>query len=158
MKAIILNKNNEILLLKEARYKDKKSGFYREDGGMYDLPGGWLDWGEDFRTGLMREVKEEMWISYENFLVADSPLYIQLTELDDRYHKDENEDDFYPVLMMYYPVKILDLHFGTSDECIDIIWLPIEKFGEKQIWSHSASLAQIFQKEDFPKSLITSQE
>ena len=155
MKAIILNKNNEILLLKEGRYKDKKSGFYREDGGMYDLPGGWLDWGEDFRGWLSREIVEEMWISYENFLVADSPLCVQLTELDDRYHKDENEDDFYPVLMMYFPVKILDFHFGKSDECVDTIWLPIEKFGEKQIWSHSQSLACIFRVEDFPEDFIS---
>ncbi len=155
MKAIVMNKNNEILLLKEARYKDKKSGFYREDGGMYDLPGGWLDWGEDFHMGLIREVEEEMWISHENFHVAEEPLYIELTELDDRYHKDENEDDFYPVLMMYFPVKILDFHFGMSDECIDIVWLPIEKFGEKQIWSHSQSLAHIFRFIDFPKDFIS---
>ena len=40
MKALVLNMNHEILLIKEARYTEKKSGFYREDGGMYDLPGG----------------------------------------------------------------------------------------------------------------------
>lgn len=155
MKALALNTNHEILLIKEARYTEKKSGFYREDGGMYDLPGGWLDSGEDFREGLIREIEEELQLSPEDFLIADTPLYIQLTELDDRYHEDENKDDFYLVLMMYFPVKILDFHFGKSDEYIDTIWLPIEKFAEKQIWSHSYSLVHIFHPDDFPKDFIS---
>jgi hypothetical protein len=39
-----MNSIGEILLLKEERYGDKESEFYREDGGMYDLPGGGLNW------------------------------------------------------------------------------------------------------------------
>ena len=33
---------------------------------MYDLPGGGLDWGEDFRDGLLREIGEEMGLEPED--------------------------------------------------------------------------------------------
>ncbi len=156
MKAVVMNSSWEILLLKEERYGDKKSEFYREDGGMYDLPWGWLSWWEDFGIWLSREIIEEMGVVQDYFQIAESPLYIQISELDDRYHDDTEKDDFYPVLMIYYPVKFHQLDFQKSQKHLDITWLPIEKFSEKQIWSHSANLAQIFQKDDFPISFITS--
>ncbi len=157
VKAVAMNPEWEILLLKEERYGDKKSEFYREDGGMYDLPGGGLSWWEDFHLWLLREVVEEMWIDQDDFEIADAPLYVQISELDDRYHDDTEKDDFYPVLMMYYPVKFHHLDFQGSRECESLIWMGIEKFREKEIWSHTASLANIFKRDDFPKEFITSQ-
>lgn len=155
VKAVAVNEKWEILLLKEERYGDKKSEFYREDGVMYDLPGGWLAWWEDFRAWLAREIAEEMWIGEDDFVIADVPLSVQVSELDDRYHEDREKDDFYPVLMMYYPVKFHHLDIHASRECADTIWLPIEKFRQKQIWSHTASLENIFKKEDFPRDFVT---
>lgn len=155
VKAVVMNEKWEILLLKEGRFRDKKSEFYREDGGMYDLPGGGLSWWEDFRIWLAREIAEEMWTREENFIIADNPLSVQVSELDDRYHEDREKDDFYPVLMMYYPVRLCSLDIQKSQECAECSWLSIEKFSEKQIWSHTASLANIFKKEDFPRDFIT---
>jgi hypothetical protein len=150
-----MNSIGEILLLKEERYGDKESEFYREDGGMYDLPGGGLNWWEDFRIWLIREITEEMWVSEDAFEVANDPFILQVVELDDRYHQNEEMDDFYPVLMVYFPVRFLDLNFGKSRGCASYIWLPIHKFSEKQIWSHSANLASVFTKENFPLTMVT---
>ena len=157
VKAVAMNPKWEILLLKEERYGNKKSEFYREDGGMYDLPGGGLSWWEDFRDWLSREITEEMWIWEDTFVIAETPFSIQISELDDRYHDDKEKDDFYPVLMMYYPVRLKKLKFQKSRECANFIWLPIEKFSEKQIWSHTASLVNSFKSSDYPKEYITSQ-
>ncbi|MBX9808798.1 NUDIX domain-containing protein [Candidatus Gracilibacteria bacterium] len=155
VKAIVMNEDSEILLLKEGRWNDITSEFYREDGGMYDLPGGGLEWGEDFREGLFREIEEEMGIIRDMVNIGESPLYVQVTELDDRYHDDQLRDDFYPVCMMYFPVHLTSLDFHRSSECIGYEWTKIADFSKIPIWTHSMSLTQIFKPSDFPRDLIS---
>lgn len=51
-KVIIINDDNHVLMLKRSDYMDKFAG-------EWDLPGGHIQVGEDFETGMKREVKEE---------------------------------------------------------------------------------------------------
>lgn len=51
-KVIIINDDNHVLMLKRSDYMDKFAG-------EWDLPGGHIQVGEEFETGMKREVKEE---------------------------------------------------------------------------------------------------
>tara|TARA_A200000159_G_scaffold159589_1_gene178432 strand:- start:8528 stop:8920 length:393 start_codon:yes stop_codon:yes gene_type:complete len=51
-KVIIINDKNHVLMLKRSDYMDKFAG-------EWDLPGGHIQVGEEFETGMKREVKEE---------------------------------------------------------------------------------------------------
>ena len=51
-KVIIINDDNRVLMLKRSDYMDKFAG-------EWDLPGGHIQVGEKFETGMKREVKEE---------------------------------------------------------------------------------------------------
>lgn len=51
-KVIIINDDNHVLMLKRSDYVDKFAG-------EWDLPGGHIQVGEEFETGMKREVKEE---------------------------------------------------------------------------------------------------
>ncbi len=52
VKAVIVNKNSDILLLKRANNE-------KTHAGSYDLPGGTLEKGETIKNALKREIKEE---------------------------------------------------------------------------------------------------
>ncbi|HRY82922.1 MAG TPA: nucleotide exchange factor GrpE [Candidatus Moranbacteria bacterium] len=52
IKAVVLNENNEVLILKRA-----KSDFL--NAGKYDLPGGHIGENESFEDSIIREIKEE---------------------------------------------------------------------------------------------------
>jgi mutator protein MutT len=55
---IILNKKGQVLLGKRHPDPDKADSAFRS-AGEWSLPGGKLDWGENFEEGARREVKEE---------------------------------------------------------------------------------------------------
>ena len=155
VKGLVMNDAWKILLLREGRFADKKSIFYRTDNGMYDLPGWGLDWGEDFWEGLARELSEEIWLKQKDIEISKNPLYVYLTELDDRYYDDKKRDEFYPVCMFIYPLKLSHFDFRESPECTGYEWVSIEDFSQYPIWTHSAHLVDVFQKWDFPKKLIS---
>jgi molecular chaperone GrpE len=52
VKAVILNKNNEVLILKRVKEEDF-------NGGKFDLVGGYVSQNETFEEGLLREIQEE---------------------------------------------------------------------------------------------------
>ena len=144
IKALIQNEEWKILLLKEGRYADKNSPYYRNDAWLYDLPGGGLEWGEDFRSGLMREIMEEMGLRKKDIEITPEPEYVYITELDDRYHDDALRDDFYPVCMFIYKTKLAHYNFHTSSDCTRYEWVDISDFEKYPIWTHSAYLATVW--------------
>lgn len=58
-KVIIINDDNHVLMLKRSDYVDKFAG-------EWDLPGGHIQVGEEFETGMKREVKEETGLTIED--------------------------------------------------------------------------------------------
>ncbi len=60
IKALILNDKKEFLLT-------------QEDNGKRELPGWWLDFGENPQKWLTREIQEEMWLTVTH--VATQPSY-----------------------------------------------------------------------------------
>lgn len=58
-KVVIIDDNQRVLMLKRSNYVDKYAG-------EWDLPGGHIQVGEDFNTGMKREVKEETGLDIQN--------------------------------------------------------------------------------------------
>lgn len=58
VKAVILDKENRCLII-------RRSSFNHNFVGLWEWPGGKLDTGEDFATGLRREVREESGLEIE---------------------------------------------------------------------------------------------
>lgn len=58
VKAVVLNAEGKVLILKRPQHE--KSG-----SGKYDLPGGSIEQGEDIKTALNREIKEETGLEAE---------------------------------------------------------------------------------------------
>ncbi|HUS26421.1 MAG TPA: NUDIX hydrolase [Nevskiaceae bacterium] len=55
-KVIIVNQNNEILLLRRSKTDTRRPG-------QWDLPGGWVDEGEEVGAAAVREAQEEAGIN-----------------------------------------------------------------------------------------------
>ena len=86
-KVVIIDDNDRVLMLKRSGYMDKYAG-------EWDLPGGHIQVGEDFQTGMKREVKEETDLDISN------PEFIE---------KIDNLD-FYSCLYNGEPIKISHEH------------------------------------------------
>jgi len=67
MKAVIVNKNGEILILREAATYGE--GTQR---GRYHMPGGRVNVGESFEESLTREVREETNLEVQ----INEPIYV----------------------------------------------------------------------------------
>lgn len=95
IKALITNQNGGFLLVKE-------------QNGLWEFPGGGLDYGETPQQCIKRELLEEMGLVVEN--VEDKPSYfITSTNLKN-----------YPIANIFYKTKVLNLNFTASEECIEV--------------------------------------
>jgi 8-oxo-dGTP pyrophosphatase MutT (NUDIX family) len=68
LKGLVRNAKNEILVVKESGRT------------WWDLPGGGMDHGEDFKAAIAREMKEEVNLSGEftyRIIAADTPAYVK---------------------------------------------------------------------------------
>ena len=98
VKAVIYNENWEILLCKEDSWK-------------YDFPGWWLDHWEKIEDCLKRELKEEMWIEIISFNKTPKEFIA--------FYDDESKK--HPLRTnVFYEVKVKNLDFKPSEECVSI--------------------------------------
>lgn len=95
-KALILDNQRRFLLVKE-------------NNGLRDFPGWWLDHGETPQEGIRREIHEEMWL--EMLEVSKTPSYF-LTA------KNQAGDKY--IANIFYETTVKDLNFSPSQECVEI--------------------------------------
>jgi 8-oxo-dGTP diphosphatase len=98
IKALIYNEKWDFLLTKENNW-------------LWDIPWGWLDHGEKYDENLKRELKEEMWL--EIIWIDKNPKYFITA------HKPESKSRPW-IANIFYEVKVKDLNFIKSDECVEI--------------------------------------
>ena len=101
MKAVILNENNEMLLIREGT-KDPT----RSNVGMWDGPGGRLEFGEDPIEGLKREIKEEIGLEIE----VEKPLDISYWM-----PKKQNEQWYIVALFMLCKAKYKEIKLDNFE-------------------------------------------
>ena len=98
IKALIYNEKWQILLCKESDWR-------------WELPGWWLDLWEKYDACLKRELMEEMWLKIVD--INKNPKYF-ITVDDPKSKKRPWKAN------VCYEVKVKDLNFTPSDECIEI--------------------------------------
>jgi ADP-ribose pyrophosphatase YjhB (NUDIX family) len=108
IKALILNSHNKFLLV-------------REENGLWELPGGGLDFGENPQEGLQRELKEEMALEAKS--IGEQPFY---------FFPALNPKGQY-IVNAVYATEVYHLNFQPSPECQEIrFFSPEEVFEIKE--------------------------
>jgi ADP-ribose pyrophosphatase YjhB (NUDIX family) len=122
VKAIILNDTNKFMLVKE-------------DNGLWELPGGGLDFGESPQEGLRREIWEEMGLNTS--FIAHQPSYF-FTCIN---HKGVH------ISNVVYETRLEHEHFTPSPECVEIRYFsPEEVLSEKNMYPNVVAFAKILDK------------
>jgi len=109
VKAFVFN-NNKVFLVKRAQ-DDVQSP------GMWEIPGGRLDLGEDPYLGLIREVKEETGL----YVRPISPMTVRHFE----------RDDGQIITMLVFLCKVSGGEAKLSEEHSDFQWVYIDECKEK---------------------------
>ncbi len=122
IKALILDEEKRFLLVKE-------------DNGLWELPGGGLDFGENPQDGIKRELQEEMGLNIT--FVAEKPSYfLTIPNLKNVY-----------IANVLYETKVEDLNFTPSEECVEIKFFTKEEaLQEKNLFPNVLEFAKIYKE------------
>lgn len=108
VKALVVDSSQKFLLV-------------REENGLWELPGGGLDFGENPQQGLRRELFEEMALEAKS--IADHPLYFFPAINPKGQH----------IVNAVYATEFYHLDFRPSAECLEIrFFSPDEVFEIKE--------------------------
>jgi 8-oxo-dGTP diphosphatase len=125
-------RDNKILLIKESK----------KMSGKWEMPGGGLDFGEDIKEGLRREISEEMGLEVDR--ISEKPIYIWT-------HKYENKRnlEWYYSLVIAFRIEFKDLNFKISEECEDLKFFTREELREVKYEGQTKGLVDLFNPNDF---------
>lgn len=124
VKALILNETRDKFLI------------CKEENGMWDLPGGGLEWGIKPQMDLSREVQEEMGLVV--IKVADHPSYF-LT--------DQTVRSKTWMANIIYETEVEHLQFKPSDECVDVKFVNASNIDEVPVFPNVIKLVHMFTPE-----------
>lgn len=95
--------DGKLLLMREAD----------EANPRFELPGGGLDFGEEPRAGLEREIEEEMGLPVSE--VSSRPVYVWTTHFEQK----RGLEWFYSIVLAYR-IDFAHLDFTPTDDCAEI--------------------------------------
>jgi 8-oxo-dGTP diphosphatase len=104
----------------------------KEDNGLWEMPGGWVDHGEDPRECLMREVHEEMWLEVTS--MAEQPSYFFTSTS----RKGVN------IANVLYATTLKDLNFTPSDECVAIWFFTLNEAKNLETFPNIQSFLKVY--------------
>ena len=93
----------------------------QEDSGLWDLPGGRMEHGEDFHTALSRECREEMGIACE---ILDAVPYWAWSA--------QNHDGLWKVVLCFR-IALHHLNFVASEECTAVDFVDANTFDVQRV-------------------------
>lgn len=111
-------------------------------GGRWALPGGGLNFGEDVREGLKREIQEEMRVPISK--ISKSPLYTWTT----RHTKAFGHDWFYSFLVAYQ-VAFEHLNVALNEECAEIGFFSKEEMATLSVNTQLKKFIDLFDPAKF---------
>jgi ADP-ribose pyrophosphatase YjhB (NUDIX family) len=103
-----------------------------EDNGLWELPGGGLNWGESPEACLKREIHEEMGLAVTD--VSSSSSYFLIGK---------NMKDIWS-LNLVFETKVKDLNFTPSEECREIRFVSPEEVASLNAFRTVKELAVLF--------------
>lgn len=125
VKALVLNESKDKFLICE------------EETGVWELPGGGLNWGEIPQQDLSREVYEEMGIKVTG--VADNPSYFITAQSTNR---------GVWIVNVVYETTLKNLDFIPSDECVNIKFVNKRDIKDMKVFPTVKKLAEMFNPEN----------
>lgn len=133
-------RDGKVLLVKEGAVYENK----------WEIPGGGLDFGEDIKVALKREVKEEMGLNVTK--ISEKPVYV----FTHRYENNIRNIGWYYTLVIAYRIELENLNFTPTEECEEIGFYSkedlIELDAKKQLAGQANQLTHIFNPEDFKEN------
>lgn len=105
VKALVLNDSRDKFLV------------IKQENGVWDLPGGGLEWAEKPHNGLKREILEEM--NLQTIKIAEQPSYFLGG------YPMSKENDIW-IVNVVYETELEHFNFTPSDECVEIKFISME--------------------------------
>ena len=121
VKALILNEDRDKFLI------------CKKENGVWELPGGGLDWGMSPQQELTREISEEMGLAATK--IDDRPAYFITGKSINR---------GIPVVNVIYETEVEHLDFTSSDECVEIAFVNQNDLSDRNVFSTVLTLAEQF--------------
>ena len=130
VKALILNETRDKFLICE------------EENGVWELPGGGLEWGATPQEDLPREIMEEM--SLKVLKVADHPSY---------FITDQTLRRKQWIVNVVYETKLENLDFSPSSECVNIKFVNQADIQDMNLFPAVKQLIRMFNPNNHVKPL-----
>lgn len=125
MKALVLNETKDKFLICE------------DESGIWELPGGGLDWGMTPQEDLPREISEEMGLTVTK--IAGNPSY---------FITDQTLNHGTWIVNVVYETELENLDFIPSDECVNIKFVNHEDIKDMNVFPTIKKLAMMFKSEN----------
>lgn len=104
----------------------------KESNGIWDFPGGGLEYKENPRDSLKREIQEEMWLT--TLFISEHPLYfLTAISLSGK-----------PIANIFYEARVKNLDFKISHECQEIWFFSIEEAKHLSIFPNVEEFLKIY--------------
>jgi len=116
--------------------EQKKFALSFEKKGSWDMPGGGLDFGESITEALKREIKEETGL--EVTCISERPSYILTAQ---------NARQTFWVCNLIYEVKVKDLNFTPSAECLQLKFFTKEEALKEKLYRNVTEFIKMYKPE-----------
>jgi 8-oxo-dGTP pyrophosphatase MutT (NUDIX family) len=131
------------LCVRDGKLLMQEDFVHPERGGVWELPGGGLDFGETFQECLRRELEEENGLTAA--WIAERPTYLWT-------HRIPNSRgmEWYYALLLGFRFEVQDLDFKQTKECMDMRFFSLEELRMQQnINAQIQPLLRLFDTADF---------
>lgn len=119
-------------------------------GGKWALPGGGLDFGEEMKAGLVREIKEETGLNVTK--ISEKPVYIWTH----RYESNIRQIGWYYSIVLAFRIDLEDLNLRPTAECEAIDFYSKEDMlkmsDEHMLEGQGREFAELFNPDDFKEN------
>lgn len=124
VKAIILDDQKRFLLA-------------LENNGLWELPGGGLDFGEKPTEGLAREIKEEMGLEVVSINKQPSCFLTSLHRNNQKW-----------ICNVLYETKVKNLEFKPSNECVELRFFTKEEALKEKLFPNVVQFLSIYNRDN----------
>lgn len=112
--------------------KDGKYLVVLEKKGVWELPGGGIEHGENAQETIKREVKEEC--GFDVATVAEAPQFMWTVF---------REKNNIWTMMLAYPTTLSSMEFTPSEECVEFRFVTIEEMRELPLHENIKKLPEM---------------